>query len=141
MIGGKCGIEFGVGLSEATRHWIKGVVAYQALSDYLAHKLIYFTKSSAFNNANISVVIPICVLRSFGLKGTFYSSHLLPVTLPITDRLMQNSSREKCAGIQAFIFDFQSSTFGVCSSFLFSVSVLPFYGAWKSREDMHKIPA
>ena len=73
MIGGKCGIEFGVGLSEATRHWIKGVVAYQAVSDYLAHKLIYFTKSSAFNNANIFVVIPICVSRSFGLKGTFTS--------------------------------------------------------------------
>ena len=59
----------------------------------------------------------------------FDISHLLPVTLPITDRLMTNSSREKCAGIQAFIDDFQSSTFGVCSSFLFLVSVFPSYGA------------
>jgi len=95
-------------------------------------------KIFCIHNANIFVVIPICVSRSFGLKGTLYISHLLPFTLHITDWLMQNSSREKCA--QEFRHSF------MIFSLLLSVSVLPssfrclsFFleGDWKCTKDMN----
>jgi len=44
MIGEKYGIEFGVGLSDATRPWIKGVVPCQPASANLANKILNLYK-------------------------------------------------------------------------------------------------
>jgi len=139
MIGEKCGIEFGVGLSDATRPWIKGVVPCQPASANLANKILNLYKIFCIQQCKYICSNSDLRFAALDLKellhqsfatGYFYHSRTIHAKFQ-QGKVRRNSGIHLWFSVFYFRCLFFLPLFGVCPSFLWSLKIQKWY-AWDS---------